>query len=110
MKFPAFIVTVMPIILALTGESQGMSVADVVSYMSTNDYRRCFVLTNDLESIALSSTNSHDRATCYVLEASILLDHAINKAEASSFEIATTYVLEWRQNLQVILHGSVLPL
>ena len=62
---------------------------ELVAFMSTNDYRRCFALTNDLDSLMLSSTGILERATCKLLKASILLDHSENTVSSTSFDGAT---------------------
>ena len=68
---------------------QVLTLPEIVSIMSTNDYRRNFILTNNLNQVAMSTTGLLERSTCNLLMASILLDHAENMADSTSFSQAT---------------------
>ena len=48
---------------------------DIVSFMATNDYRRNFIMTNNLDIVASSCTGRLERSTCKLIKASILLDY-----------------------------------
>ena len=72
---------------------------EIVSFMSTNDYRLCFAMTNDLDSLILSSTGILERSTCRLLKASILLDHSENMANSTSFDDATNLCYEIENEL-----------
>ncbi len=82
---------------------QVATVSEIVSFMSTNDYRHCFTLTNNLDSIMLSSTDILERATCKLLKASILLDHSENMANSTSFDLATNLCCEIETELSGLL-------
>ncbi len=72
---------------------------EVVSFMATNDYRRCFAVTNDLDTLILSASDTLERSTCKLLKASILLDHAENMASSDSFDAATNLCREIEADL-----------
>lgn len=72
---------------------------EIVSFMSTNDYRLCFMLTNNLDSVMVSTTGVAERSTCKLLKASILLDHSENMADSSSFDEATNLCCEIESEL-----------
>lgn len=72
---------------------------EVVSFMATNDYRRCFAVTNDLDTLILSVSEALERSTCKLLKASILLDYAENMAHSDSFEAATNLCREIEADL-----------
>ena len=76
---------------------------EIVSFMSTNDYQCCFTMTNDLDSLMLSSTGILERATCKLLKASILLDHSENMASSTSFDDATNLCLEIETELSGLI-------
>ena len=76
---------------------------EIVSFMSTNDYRLCYALTNNLDSLIVSSTGSLERATCKLLEASILLDHSENMASSTSFDRVTNLCREIESELSGLI-------
>lgn len=78
---------------------QFATLPEVVSFMATNDYRRCFAVTNDLDALILSASDARERSTCKLLKASILLDHAENMASSDSFETATNLCREIEADL-----------
>ena len=43
------------------------SLPEIVSFMSTNDDRLCFVMTNSLDSLIASTTGGVERSTCKLL-------------------------------------------
>ena len=59
---------------------QVSSIPEIIAFMSTNDYRRCFAITNEIDSVMASTTGILERATCKLLKVSILLDHSANMA------------------------------
>ncbi len=83
--------------------AQQTSLSEVVSFMATNDYRHCFVLTNSLESLLVSMTGVEERATCKLLMASILLDHSENMACSDSFAEATNLCREIEAELSGLI-------
>lgn len=52
--------TVMVVVVSMCSFSnfaqQFTALSEIVSFMSTNDYRRCFMLTNDLDFVMMSTT------------------------------------------------------
>lgn len=72
----------------------GMTLSEIVSYMATNDYRRSFALTNELNFLIASTTGVVERSTCKLLKASILIDHSENMADTASFDVATNLCCE----------------
>jgi len=78
---------------------QIVTLPEIVSFMSTNDYRFCFAMTNNLDSLILSSTGILERSTCKLLKASILLDHSENMADSISFGDATNLCCEIENEL-----------
>ena len=78
---------------------QHSSIPEIVAFMSTNDYRRCFEITNDIDSVMASTTGTLGRATCKLLKASILIDHSENMADEDSFVSATNLCREIESEL-----------
>ena len=78
---------------------QANTISEIVSFVSTNDYRECFSLTNDIDLVLSAATGSSARATCKLLKASILLDHAANMACEDSFACATNLCCEIESDL-----------
>ena len=72
---------------------------EIVSFMSTNDYRHCFIMTNNLDSLILSTTGILERSTCKLLKASILLDYSENMADSTSFDVVTNLCSEIESEL-----------
>ena len=95
------VVTVMSSAFAFS--QQVMTLSEIVSSMSTNDYRCNFVLTNNLNQIAMSTTGLLERSTCNLLSASILLDHAENMADSNSFAQATNLCCMIENNLSGLI-------
>ena len=96
------------IVVAVMGSAfafsqQVMMLSEIVSSMSTNDYRCNFALTNSLNQIALSTTGLLERSTCNLLSASILLDHAENMADSNSFAQATNLCCIIEDNLSGLI-------
>ena len=79
---------------AIVFSQQITTLPEIVSFMSTNDYRLCFTITNNLDSLTVSTTGLLERSTCKLLMASILLDHSENMASATSFDRATNLCIE----------------
>jgi len=79
---------------AFVFSQQTTTLPEIVSFMSTNDYRRCFAITNNLYSLTVSTTGILERSTCKLLMASILLDHSENMASTTSFDRATNLCIE----------------
>lgn len=75
------------------------SIPDIVSFMSTNDYWRCFEITNDIDSVKASTTGILECSTCKLLKASILFDHSENMANEDSFIEATNLCREIESEL-----------
>ncbi len=75
------------------------SFSDVIVFISNNDYRQCFSLTNDIDIIMAASTGNVERLNCKLLKASILLDHAENMASENSFVSATNLCCEIESEL-----------
>jgi len=73
---------------------QMMTLPEIVSFMSTNDYRRNFTMTSNLDVVTMSATGVLDRSTSKLLKASILLDHSENMADQISFDCATNLCRE----------------
>ena len=101
MKKAIVVVTVMSSAFAFS--QQVMTLSEIVSSMSTNDYRCNFVLTNNLNQIAMSTTGLLERSTCNLLSASILLDHAENMADSNSFAQATNLCCMIENNLSGLI-------
>ena len=78
---------------------QVLTLPEIVSILSTNDYRHNFMMTNNLNQIAMSTTGLLERSTCNLLMASILLDHAENMADSMSFTQATNLCCTIEDNL-----------
>lgn len=72
---------------------------DIVSFMATNDYRRNFIMTNDLDIVAASCTGRLERSTCKLLKASILLDYSENMADTTAFDCVTNICREIEADL-----------
>ena len=70
------------------------SLSEIVSFMSTNDYRLCYTMTNNLDLLIMSTTGILERSTCKLLKASILLDHSENMSDLTSFDGATNLCCE----------------
>lgn len=88
------IVVIVAICSAVAFSQQTTTLLEIVSFMSTNDYRHCFMLTNDLDFLIMSTTGISERATCKLLKASVLLDHSENMATSASFEEVTNLCCE----------------
>ena len=82
---------------------QVTSLAEIVSFMSTNDYRRCFIMTNVLDLKIMSATGIVERSTYKLLKASILFDHSENAASSTSFDSATNLCGEIESDLSGLL-------
>ena len=91
-RVPIGVIAVMCYAVAFSQETT--TLPDIVSFMSTNDYRKCFMLTNDLDSLIMSATGILERATCKLLKASVLLDYSENMAAAASFDEVTNLCCE----------------
>lgn len=92
------------IIYFVSAFSQQVStLPEIVSFMSTNDYRHCFKLTNDLDSLMLSTTGVLNRSTCKLLKASILFDHSYAMANQTSFDQATNLCCEIEAELSDLI-------
>ena len=79
---------------AVAFSQQITTVSEIVSFMTTNDYRLCFSMTNNLDSLIMSTTGILERSTCKLLKVSILLDHSENMADITSFDAATNLCCE----------------
>lgn len=86
------VIVVMCSTIAFT--QQLATLQEIVSFMSTNDCRHCFMLTNDLDSLIMSTTDVLERSTCKFLKASILLDHSEAMASSTSFDLTTNLCYE----------------
>ena len=84
---------------AVAFSQQATSLPEIVSFMSTNDYRHCFMLTNDLDFLIMSTTGISERATYKLLKASILFDHSENMATSASFDEVTNLCRELEAEL-----------
>ena len=82
---------------------QSATLSEVVSFMATNDYRLCFVLTNNLDSLLASASGVEERTTCKLLKASILLDHSENMSCSASFTEATNLCCEIESELSGLI-------
>ena len=82
---------------------QVSSIPEIIAFMSTNDYRRCFAITNEIDSVMASTTGILERATCKLLKASILLDHSENMANEDSFVSATNLCREIESELSGVI-------
>lgn len=78
---------------------QTTTLSEIVSFMSSNDYRRCFAMTNDIDSLIASSTEISERSTYKLLKASILLDYSENMADLHSFREMTNLCCEIESEL-----------
>lgn len=78
---------------------QVSSISEITAFMSTNDCRRCFKLTNDIDSVIAATTGILERTTCKLLKASILLDHSEYEASEDSFVCATNLCSEIESDL-----------
>ena len=78
---------------------QAVTLSGIVSFMSTNDYRLCFTMTNNIDYLIMSTTGVLDRSTCKLLKASLLLDHSENMADAASFDAVTNLCYEIESEL-----------
>ena len=76
-----------------------MTLSEIVSFMSTNDYRRNFIMTNSLDALIATSTSVQERASCKLLKASILLDQSENMADAKSFVQVTNLCCEVEEEM-----------
>ena len=81
---------------------QPATLSEIVEYMATNDYRKCFALTNSLDILTAASTDAMERASCKLLKASILFDHSENMACNDTFVDATNLCRE----IEVELSGT----
>ena len=79
------------------------ALSEIVSCMSTNDYRRCFIMTNVLDLKIMSATGIVERSTYKLLKASILFDHSENTASSTSFDSATNLCGEIESDLSGLL-------
>lgn len=84
---------------AFAFSQDGMTLQEIVSFMSTNDYRCCFVMTNSLDAAIVSTTGTLERSSLKLLKASILLDHAENTADLFSFAASTNLCAEIESDL-----------
>ena len=100
-KMPLSAMAVMCSVVAFS--QQPVTLSEIVSFMSTNDYRRCFVVTNSLDSLIASTTGGLERATCKLLKASVLLDHAENMASSVSFDGVTNLCHEIEAELSGLM-------
>ena len=82
---------------------QVSSIPEIIAFMSTNDYRRCFAITNEIDSVMASTTGILERATCKLLKVSILLDHSANMANEDSFVSATNLCREIESELSGVI-------
>ena len=78
---------------------QFTTIPEIVSFISSNDYRHCFMLTSNLDSVMMSMTGIVERSTCKLLKASILIDHSENMANSDSFDSATNLCCEIESEL-----------
>ena len=90
----ALVMVIAVICSAVAFSQQLMTLPEIVSFMSTNDYRLCFTMTNNLDSLIMSTTGILERSTVKLLKASILLDHSENMADLTSFDGATNLCCE----------------
>ena len=90
----ALVMVIALICSAVAFSQQTMTLPEIVSFMSTNDYRRCFTMTNNIDSLIMSTTGILERSTFKLLKASILLDHSENMADLTSFDGATNLCCE----------------
>ena len=95
----SFIAIVAAMCSSAAFSQQITSLSEIVSFMSTNDYRLCFAMTNNLDSLIMSTTGILERSTCKLLKASILLDHSENMADSTSFDDATNLCCEIESEL-----------
>lgn len=79
------------------------SIPEIVDFMSTNDYRQCFAMTNDIDILMASTTGIMERSTCKLLKASILLDHSENMACEISFASATNLCCQIESELSGLM-------
>ena len=98
-----FIVAFVSFCSAANLAQQPTSLAEIVSFMSTNDHRRCFAMTNVLDSMIMFTTGIVERSTYKLLKASILLDHSENTASSASFDSATNLCGEIESDLSDML-------
>ncbi len=78
---------------------QVSSISEISAFISTNDCRRCFKLTNDIDSVIAATTGILERSTCKLLKACILLDHSEYEACGDSFISATNLCNEIESDL-----------
>jgi hypothetical protein len=90
----ALVMVITLICSAVAFSQQTMTLPEIVSFMSTNDYRLCFTMTNNIDSLIMSTTGILERSTFKLLKASILLDHSENMADLTSFDGATNLCCE----------------
>ena len=90
----ALVMVIALICSAVAFSQQTMTLSEIVSFMSTNDYRLCFTMTNNIDSLIMSTTGILERSTFKLLKASILLDHSENMADLTSFDGATNLCCE----------------
>ena len=90
----ALVMVIALICSAVAFSQQTMTLPEIVSFMSTNDYRLCFTMTNNIDSLIMSTTGILERSTFKLLKASILLDHSENMADLTSFDGATNLCCE----------------
>ena len=90
----ALVMVIALICSAVAFSQQIMTLPEIVSFMSTNDYRLCFTMTNNIDSLIMSTTGILERSTFKLLKASILLDHSENMADLTSFDGATNLCCE----------------
>ena len=94
-----FIAVVAVVCAAIAFSQHATSLSEIVTYMSTNDYRRSFMMTNSIDLVMMSATGVVERTTCKLLKASILLDHSENMANSTSFDVATNLCREIETDL-----------
>lgn len=82
---------------------QTTELQEIVSYISTNDYRHCFTITNNLDSLIMSTTSILERTTYKLLKASILLDHSETFADSTSFNDVTNICCEIEAELSGLI-------
>ena len=94
------LMVVLVVAYSMAGYSQQTStLSGIVSFMSTNDYRLCFTMTNNLDYLMMMSTGVLERSTCKLLKASVLLDYSENMANSTSFDSVTNLCCEIESEL-----------
>ena len=99
----ALVMVIVLIFSAVAFSQQTMTLPEIVSFMSTNDYRLCFTMTNNIDSLIMSTTGILERSTFKLLKASILLDHSENMVDPTSFDGATNLCREIEDELKGLI-------